>query len=43
VTSESLQACVRQFIDHGQRVALSIVPRGRGDLGLPDSTTAAVS
>ena len=43
VTSASLQAAVREFADHGRRVALSIVPRGRVDLALPDSTTAAVS
>jgi zinc protease len=43
VTGSSLQATVREFADHGRRVALSMVPRGRVDLALPDSTPAAVS
>jgi len=43
VTSSSLQAAVRGFCDHGRRVALSIVPRGRADLAMPDSTPATVS
>ena len=43
VTSGSLQAAVREFVDHGRRVALSVVPRGRVDLALPDSTPATVS
>jgi zinc protease len=43
VTGSSLQACVRHFMDHSQRVALSIVPRGRGDLALPVSSPASVS
>jgi zinc protease len=43
VTARSLQAAVRRFIDHGNRVALSIVPRGRVNLALPDSSPAEVS
>ena len=43
VTGSSLQATVREFVDHTRRVALSMVPRGRLDLALPDSTPAAVS
>ncbi len=43
VTGASLQECVRQFLAHDRRVALSIVPRDRGDLALQDSTLAMVS
>ena len=43
VTGSSRQATVREFVDHTRRVALSMVPRGRLDLALPDSTPAAVS
>jgi zinc protease len=43
VTSSSLQAAVRGFCDHARRVVLSVVPRGRADLAMPDSTPAIVS
>jgi len=43
VTGASLQHHVQQWLNHGRRVSLSIVPRGRRDLALPDSTTAQVS
>jgi zinc protease len=43
VTSESLRAIVSRCLGHGRRVALSVVPRGRADLALPDSTRAVVS
>jgi zinc protease len=43
VTRESLMATVGQFVNHRHRVALSLVPRDRLDLALPDSTVAVVS
>jgi zinc protease len=43
VTTEALQADVQRYLNHGRRVALSIVPRGRRDLALPDSVPADVS
>jgi zinc protease len=43
VTPATLQGQVRRHLDHARRVALSIVPRGRPDLALPDSVLADVS
>jgi zinc protease len=43
VTRESIQTALQRYIDHGRRVLLSIVPRGRADLGLPGATPAVVS
>jgi zinc protease len=43
VTPQSLTAAVRRHLDHRRRVGLSLVPRGRLDLALTDSTRAAVS
>jgi zinc protease len=43
VTPPALAAAVIRYLDHPRRVGLSIVPRGRLDLALPDSTPAAVS
>jgi zinc protease len=43
VTGVSLQADVQRWVNHARRVSLSIVPRGRGDLALPDSMPARVS
>ncbi len=43
VTRESLMGAVRQFVNHPGRIALSLVPRDRLDLALPDSTPAVVS
>ena len=43
VTKRSLQERVQQDLAHTRRVSLSVVPRGRLDLALPDSTRADVS
>jgi zinc protease len=43
VTTEELRADVQRYLNHGRRVALSIVPRGRRDLALPESAPADVS
>jgi zinc protease len=43
VTKESLQERVQRHLTRAHRVALSVVPRGRRDLALPDSTPADVS
>ncbi len=43
VTAGSLQGAVRRHLDHDRRVTLSIVPRGRHDLALPDSVPSRVS
>jgi len=43
VTRESLAGVVGRYINHPRRVALSLVPRDRLDLALPDSTVAVVS
>ena len=43
VTSASLRDTVRDYLDHRRQVTLSIVPRGRPELALPDSELAAVS
>ncbi len=43
VTTEALQAEVQRYLNHLCRVALSVVPRGRRDLALPDSVPADVS
>ncbi len=43
VTRESLMGAVQRFVNHRGRVALSLVPRDRLELALPDSTPAVVS
>jgi zinc protease len=43
VTKPSLQQAVARFLDPSRRVTLSIVPQGRLDLGVPESTRAVVS
>jgi zinc protease len=43
VTASSLRQAVAQYLDPACRVTLSVVPRGRADLAIPDSTPAAVS
>ena len=43
VTAESLRAAVARYLERANRVALSVVPRGRLDLALPDSRPADVS
>jgi zinc protease len=43
VTNRSLQQAVRSYFDPARRVTLSIVPRGRTDLAVRDSTAAIVS
>jgi zinc protease len=43
VTADSLRRAVARHLDHRRRVTLSIVPRGRLDLALPDSSPAGVS
>lgn len=43
VTRESLRRTVDEYANHGRRVALSVVPRGRTELALPGSTRADVS
>jgi zinc protease len=43
VTSETMVGAVRRYLVGAGRVALSIVPRGRLDLALPDSMPADVS
>ena len=42
-TSRSLQNAVGRYLDPTRRVTLSVVPRGRTDLAIPDSTRAVVS
>ena len=42
VTRESLRGSVSQYLDHERRITLSIVPRGRAELGLPNSMPADV-
>jgi zinc protease len=42
-TAASVQAAVRRYLDHPRRVALSVVPRQRGALALPDAVAAVVS
>ncbi len=43
VTRASLQQAVARFLDPGRRVTLSIVPHGRLDLAIPDSSRAVVA
>jgi len=43
VTHDSLRRTVKHYLHAGRRVTLSIVPRGRLDLGMPDSVPVAVS
>jgi zinc protease len=42
-TARSLQDAVGRFLGKASRVTLSIVPRGRPDLAVPDSSQAVVS
>ena len=43
VTTASLQSAVERHIRRARRMTLSIVPRGRTNLAIPDSTPAVVS
>jgi zinc protease len=43
VTAESLRGTIGPLLDPIRRVALSVVPRGRPDLAVPDSAAAVVS
>ncbi len=43
VTRGSLREAVARYLDPGRRVTLSIVPRGRTELAVPDSLPAVVS
>jgi zinc protease len=43
VTSASLQAAVERYVRRAHRMTLSIVPRGRTNLAIPDSSLATVS
>ncbi len=42
-TAASLRDAVRRYLDPVHRVAMSIVPRGRLDLAMPDSAAVSVS
>jgi zinc protease len=43
VTGDTLRDAARQWLAPAARVTLSIVPRGRADLAIPDSAMAAVA
>jgi zinc protease len=43
VTSASLQQAADTFLRQARRVSLSVIPRGRPNLAIPDSSPAAVS
>jgi zinc protease len=43
VTAASLQSAVGRYLAHPRRATLSVVPRGRTTLAMPDSTPARVS
>ena len=43
VTRTSIQQTVQRYLDPIRRVTLSLVPRGRRELAIPDSTPAVVS
>ncbi len=43
VTAQSLQEAAGTYLRHSSRVTLSIVPRGRLNLAIPDSSPAVVS
>ena len=43
VTTASLQASVNRYVQGARRTTLSVVPRGRTNLAVPDSTPAVVS
>ena len=42
-TAASLQDSVARYLDPGRRITMSVVPRGRVDLAIPDSTRVDVS
>jgi zinc protease len=42
-TRESIQAAAAKYLDPSQRVILSVVPRGRLALAMPDSRPVSVS
>ena len=42
-TPQSLQGSIGTYLLHAPRVTLSVVPRGRTSLAVPDSTPAHVS
>jgi len=43
VTAASLHQAAQRYLRERNRVALSVVPKGKPELGLPDSTPASVS
>jgi hypothetical protein len=43
VTRQSIQSAVGRYLSTSRRVALSVVPRGRTALAMPDSVPAQVS
>jgi zinc protease len=43
VNAASLRQSIARYLDPARRVTLSVVPRGRPELAIPDSTPAAVS
>jgi zinc protease len=43
VTAESLQAAVHRYLTTARRAVLSIVPKGKAWVAMPDSETARVS
>ena len=42
-TGPSLREAVARYLEPGRRITMSIVPRGRIDLAIPDSTPVDVS
>jgi len=42
-TAATLQESVARYLDPGRRITMSVVPRGRVDLAIPDSTRVDVS
>ncbi|MBS1816489.1 MAG: insulinase family protein [Acidobacteria bacterium] len=43
VTAESLRAAVQRYVAHGNRVTLSVVPKGKTIYGMPGSVPSLVS
>jgi hypothetical protein len=42
-TAPSLTDAVARYLDPGRRITMSVVPRGRADLAIPDSTPVIAS
>ena len=42
-TAPSLRDSVARYLVPGRRITMSVVPRGRADLAIPDSTLVSVS